>query len=141
MQAVSLHIHRLGSTTNHTVRSLYGILIMTPVSWGVMEIGTIAPRVGIKPTFLLLWATVLTITSPRLPDITMLHTPTCLFGSMPDRSMLTTIYIIYIAMYYKSPSTWPLTKQRVVYLYNHGCHSDDADYVVFMTRIFRSTTL
>ena len=33
---------------------------------GVMKIGNIAPRVGIKPTYLAFWANVLTITLPRL---------------------------------------------------------------------------
>ena len=37
----------------------------------------IAPRVGIEPTSLAFWVSVLTITPPRLTDVTTLQTPAC----------------------------------------------------------------
>ena len=42
-----------------------------------VKIGSIAPSAGIEPTSLGLWASVLTIEPPMLPDITTLYTPTC----------------------------------------------------------------
>ena len=44
---------------------------------GVMTIGNIAPRAGIESTSLAFQHSVLTITTPRLPDVTTLPTPTC----------------------------------------------------------------
>ena len=52
---------------------------------GVMKMRNIAPRAGIKTTSLAFQAT--TVTSPRLRDITILLTPTCLCGSLPERSV------------------------------------------------------
>ena len=40
--------------------------------------GSAMPRAGIKPTSLAFWASVLTITPPRLPDVITLPTPTYL---------------------------------------------------------------
>ena len=45
---------------------------------GVMKMGNIAPRVEIKVASLAFQASVLAITSPRLPDVTTLPTPICL---------------------------------------------------------------
>ena len=36
---------------------------------GVMKMGNIVPRVGIEHTSLVLWASVLTLTPPRFPDV------------------------------------------------------------------------
>ena len=47
-----------------------------------MKIGNIAPRVGIEPTSLTFWASMLTITPPRFPDATM---ATRLCSSLPER--------------------------------------------------------
>ena len=52
--------------------------------------GNIAPRVAIKPTPLAFRARVLTISPRRLPDVTMLPVPTCLCGSLPEKSVQTT---------------------------------------------------
>ena len=45
---------------------------------------------GIEPTYLVYRASVLTITPPRLADVTTFPRPTCLFGSLPERSVQTT---------------------------------------------------
>ena len=69
----------------------------------VMKMGTISPKVGIEPTSLAFRYSVLTITLPRLPDVTTLPTPIYLRGSLPERSVQTTIYTcIYI---YTRPNT------------------------------------
>ena len=63
---------------------------------GVMKMGNIVPRTAIKPTSLTFWISVLTITSPRLPDVSMLSTHTCLYDSLPQRSVQpTTILCFY----------------------------------------------
>ena len=43
---------------------------------GVINIGNIVPRTGIEPTPLAFWASMLTITSPRLSTVNTLPTPT-----------------------------------------------------------------
>ena len=55
-----------------------------------MKMGNIVPRMGIKPTSLALWANVLNITLPRLLDVTSVPLPTCLCGSLLERSVQTT---------------------------------------------------
>ena len=93
---------------------------------GVMVMGNITPTAGIKPTFLVLSASVLTIITPcRLSDVTTLHTPTCPCSSFPQRSAQTTtththtyIYThkilnrtyIYIPMVYNSESDCKLSE-------------------------------
>ena len=49
---------------------------------GVMKIGKITPRARIELTSLVIWISVLTITPPRLPDVTTLRT---------------TVYVVYAA--------------------------------------------
>ena len=56
---------------------------------GVMKMGNNLARAGIKPTSLALWANVLTITPPRLPDVTVLPMPACPCGFLPERSVKT----------------------------------------------------
>ena len=48
-----------------------------------MKMGNIAPTVGIESTSLVRQDNVLSITPPRLPDVIILSTPTCLCGSLP----------------------------------------------------------
>ena len=43
---------------------------------GVMKMGNSVPQAGIEPIILTFQASVLTITPPRLPEISMLPTPT-----------------------------------------------------------------
>ena len=57
---------------------------------GVMKMGNIVPTVGIEPTSLAFQASVLTITPPRFPHVTILPTPTCLCGSLLEKSAQTT---------------------------------------------------
>ena len=40
-----------------------------------MKMGNITPRAGIEPTSLRSWVSVLTITPPRLPDVTIVPMP------------------------------------------------------------------
>ena len=61
-----------------------------------MNIGNIMPGVGIQPTSLVLRDSVLSITPPRLPDVTTVPTPSCLCSSLPERSGQTTTLFTYI---------------------------------------------
>ena len=63
---------------------------------GVIKMGNIMPRVGIDPSSLAFQASVLSITSPRLPGVTTLPTPTFLCGSVPERLGQTTTFLIFI---------------------------------------------
>ena len=67
------------------MRSFYKIMLMATSD----EMGNIAPRAGIEPTFLGFWASALTITPPRLPDVTALPMPTCLYVALPEMSVPT----------------------------------------------------
>ena len=59
-----------------------------------------APLAGIEPTSLAFWASVLTIKPRRFPYVTTLPAPTCLCGSLPERSVQTITHIcVYYAMY------------------------------------------
>ena len=51
---------------------------------GVMEMGNIVPSAGIEPTSLVFWASVLTITPPRVPEGIILTMLTCLCSSLPE---------------------------------------------------------
>ena len=84
---------------------------------GVMKMGNNAYNVRIEPTSHAFGASVLTITPPRLPDVTTLFIPTCLCDSLSERSvhappvivsllMLTSIYIQTVTLYsHKGRST------------------------------------
>ena len=61
---------------------------------GVTKMGNIVPRMGIEPTCLVFQVRVLTITPPRLPDITILPTSTRLCGSLLEMSVQTTTVIM-----------------------------------------------
>ena len=62
---------------------------------GVMKMGNIAPRDEIEPTPPAFWTSMLTITPPRLPDITKLPTSTLSvrFLSLPVRLVWTTTLV------------------------------------------------
>ena len=74
---MALHIHGQGRFNNHTAHSLYRIMVMATSVIGVMKMGNTMPSVGIEPTSLALWDSVLTIRPPRLPAVTTLPTSTC----------------------------------------------------------------
>ena len=42
---------------------------------GVMKVGNSVPKVGTQPTALAFWASMLTITPPRLADVTTVPAP------------------------------------------------------------------
>ena len=65
---------------------------------GVMEMGTIAPRARIEHIALTFWARVNTIAPPRLPDVTTLSMPTCLCGSLPERSVQATTTLVLLVL-------------------------------------------
>ena len=60
---------------------------------GEMKIGNIVPRAGIERTSRAFQASSLTITPPRLPDVTTMPTPTCLCSSLPQRAVQTTTLV------------------------------------------------
>ena len=60
------------------------------LSRGCDEMENIVSRAGIERPSLTFWASVLTITQPRLADVTMLPTPTSLCGSLTESSVQTT---------------------------------------------------
>ena len=66
---------------------MYRILVTETSVVGVMEMGNIVPRAGIKPTYLEFWTSLLSVTSHRLVDFTTIPTPICLYGSLPERSV------------------------------------------------------
>ena len=55
--------------------------------------GHIVSRARIEPTSIAFWVTVRTITPPRFPDVTILPMPSCLCGSLVDRSMQTDVLV------------------------------------------------
>ena len=68
------------------MHSLYSILVMgTNVLGGDMKMGNSVPRPGIESTSIAFRASVQTNMPCRLPDVT-LPTPTCVYGSLPERS-------------------------------------------------------
>ena len=62
IQAVILQIQTQGRFNDHTAHSLYRIMVTATSVMGMMKLGNIVPRGGIEPTYLSLWASVLTIT-------------------------------------------------------------------------------
>ena len=82
------YTHTQGRFIDHTIHSLYRILYMAT---SVMKMESIVPRAGMESSFLAFWASVLTFTTPRPPDVTMLPTPVCLCWSLPHRPVQTTI--------------------------------------------------
>ena len=53
--------------------------------WRGDENGHCCSRMGIEPTYLAFWVSVLTITPSRLPDVTTLSTATGLSGSLSEK--------------------------------------------------------
>ena len=83
IQAMLLHTqHTQGRFNNYTVCSLYSIGIMASSVEGVIQKRNIVPKARIKPTYLAFWASVLTITPPRLVDVTTLPMSTCVCAPM-----------------------------------------------------------
>ena len=69
-----------------------GVIIRSPQVYhgnvmGVMKMLNIMPRAGVDPTSLALWASVITITPCRFPDVTTIPTPTSPCSSLPQRSV------------------------------------------------------
>ena len=67
---------------------------------GVMKIENIVPRAGIELTSLAFRGQCATITACRLCDGTTIPMPTCLCGSLPQRSVPTTTHCSLSALYY-----------------------------------------
>ena len=51
IQAMVLHLHTQSRLNNHTVCKLYRIMVMATSVIGLMQMGNIAPTIGIKHTF------------------------------------------------------------------------------------------
>ena len=60
---------------------------------GVTTMGNTVPRVGFEPTSLAFRASVLPLHHIGFPDVTTIPTPTCLCGSLPQKSVQTTTHI------------------------------------------------
>ena len=116
IQKMALHIHIQGRFNNHTVHSVYRIMIMATSVMGVMKMENIVPRVGLKPTSLAFWASVLSFQTCRLPDLTTMHMSSCLCGSLPQRSVQTTIilYLVSMSLNYMSVSRKHCWRRRVL---------------------------
>ena len=99
IQVIALHIHTQDRFNNHTLHSLYRIMVMATNDVGVMKMGNSVSRAGIKPISLVFWAMVLPFTQHRLPDVTSIPMPTCLCSSLPQRSGQTTTILSCYAMY------------------------------------------
>ena len=89
---LSLYIYK-DRFNNNTAHNLLRIMVRATSVVNVMKMRNIVPSAGIEPTSLAFQASVLTITPPRLPDVTTLPTATFLHCSLPERSGLTTTYI------------------------------------------------
>ena len=57
---------------------------------GVMKMGNTVPRTGLKLTSLEFQASVLPSHHVGFPDVTTIPMPTCLCGTLPERSVQTT---------------------------------------------------
>ena len=82
---------------------------------GVIKMANITPRSEIEPTSISMWASVLTITPPRLRNTIILSTRTCLCGSSHERVStfhvsISLSYIWHIHMY---------ISMRLIYLYTY----------------------
>ena len=96
IQAIALIIHTQGRFNNHTVCSLYRILVMEPVSW-VWWKWEILPRVGLEPSSLAFWASMLPC---KVPDVTTIPMPPCLCSSLLPKSVQTTTIFTYAVFHY-----------------------------------------
>ena len=56
--------------------------------------GNIVPRAGIEPTSLGFRTSVLTIKPPRVPNVSIISTPICPCGSLPERSAQTITLVL-----------------------------------------------
>ena len=61
-----------------------GYLGLILIVVGVMKMGNTVPRVGLEPTSLAFWASVLPLHHVGFPDFTTIPTPTCLCSSLPQ---------------------------------------------------------
>ena len=72
---MAIHTHTQGRFNNHTVHSLYRIMVMATIVMGVMKMGNIVPRAEYKPTSLAFWDTALplhhigSLMSPLYPQL------------------------------------------------------------------------
>ena len=63
------------------------------LSWRLMKMENVVPRAGTEPSGLIFWVSVQTISPGRLPDITILPTPTWLCSSLLETSVQTTTLV------------------------------------------------
>ena len=69
-----MHIHNQGMVNNHTVHTLYRIMVTVNNVIGGMKMGNIFTR--IEPIYLTFWANLLTIILHKLPDVPTVPMPT-----------------------------------------------------------------
>ena len=65
---------------------------------GVTKVGNIGHRAGFEPTSLAFGASVLPLHHGGFPDITALPTPTCICGSLPQRSVQTKVFTDFLLL-------------------------------------------
>ena len=82
-QAMVSHKHTQGRFNEHTVHSLYRILVTAPVLWLWRKWGNIVPRARLRSTSLVFWASFLPLTPCRFPDVITIPTPVCLCSCLP----------------------------------------------------------
>ena len=85
------------STSRHLMSWVFhwvheGIEYITCVV-GVMKMGNIVPRVGLKHISLAFRASVLPLHHIGFPDVTFIPTPTCLYKSLPQRPVQSTTLV------------------------------------------------
>ena len=86
-----------------------------------MKMGIIAPRAGIEPTSAEFGVRMLTITPLRLSDVTTLSMPTCLCGSLHERSVQTTTLVpLHFVRLFNSHVMLTVTCRQYTYIYRIG---------------------
>ena len=79
--------NRIGYTTYLESKASVTIVV------GVMKMWNTAPRAGLEPRSLAFWASMLPLHHIDFPDFTIIPTPTCLFSSLPQRSVQNTTLV------------------------------------------------
>ena len=92
------HINKQGRFNNCTADSLYRIMVTATSVMAEMKTGNIGPRMGIEPTSLAFWASVIPSHHVgSLMSLITIPTPTCLCSSLPQRSVRTTTIWIKVS--------------------------------------------
>ena len=69
------------------------VCVYMRIVMGVMKMVNTVPRRGLEPTSLTFRASVLPLPQVGFPDVITITTPTCLYSSLPERSVQTTTLV------------------------------------------------